>query len=170
VSGAAYYGKYRGTVIDNVDPLRLGRVQAMVPSIGGQELTTWALPCVPLAGPSMGTYFVPQVGAGVWIEFEAGDVDFPVWTGCYWTTAAEVPAPPEAGESATPGIVIQTGMQHSIVLSDAPGPTGGIMLRSATGATILVNDAGITITNGKGATIELTGPTVSINGGALTVT
>jgi hypothetical protein len=56
-----------------------------------------------------------------------------------------------------------------LMVSDLPGPTGGIMLKSATGSTIIVNDTGIYITNGKGASIVMTGPTVNVNSGALTV-
>lgn len=164
-----YYGKYRGTVVQNVDLEQRGRIQVLVPDVSKVLPTTWASACVPLAGKSMGTYLVPQIGSGVWIEYEQGDVEYPIWTGCFWGMATEVPALALAGNPASPSIVIQTGLQNSIVLSDVPGPTGGIMLKSSTGAMILVNDAGITISNGKGATIVMTGPTVSINNGALTV-
>ncbi len=169
MSSEKYYGKYRGTVVQNVDPLGLGRVQVVVPSVGGGGATPWATACVPLAGSSMGTYLVPPVGATVWVEFEEGSPDYPIWTGCTWASPADVPAAARAGDPLTPSIVIQSRMQHSIVLSDAPGPAGGIMLRSSSGAMILVNDTGITISNGQGATIELTGPDVSVNGEVLEV-
>jgi uncharacterized protein involved in type VI secretion and phage assembly len=170
VSGdGKYYGKYRGTVVQNVDPEQRGRIQALVPDVSNIVPSTWATACVPLAGKSMGTYLVPQIGSGVWIEYEQGDADFPIWTGCFWGVAAEVPALAFAGNPVSPSIVLQTGLQNAVVLSDVPGPTGGIMVKSSTGAMILVNDAGITISNGKGATIVMTGPTVTINNGALTV-
>ena len=165
-----YYGKYRGTVVQNVDPEQRGRIQVLVPDVSNVVPSTWATACVPLAGKSMGTYLVPQVGSGVWIEYEQGDADFPIWTGCFWGLAAEVPPLAMAGNPLSPSIVLQTGLQQTIVLSDVPGPTGGIMLKSSTGAMILVNDVGITISNGKGATIVMTGPSVSINNGALMVT
>jgi uncharacterized protein involved in type VI secretion and phage assembly len=165
-----YYGKYRGTVVQNVDPEQRGRIQVLVPDVSNVVPSTWATACVPLAGKSMGTYLVPQMGSGVWIEYEQGDADFPIWTGCFWGLAAEVPPLAMAGNPLSPSIVLQTGLQQTIVLSDVPGPTGGIMLKSSTGAMILVNDVGITISNGKGATIVMTGPSVSINNGALMVT
>ena len=168
-SDTKYWGKYRATVVNNVDPLQIGRIQAIVPDVSSIIPTTWAMPCVPIAGKQMGTYFVPQIGAGVWIEFEQGDPDYPIWVGSYWGSAAEVPALALAGIPASPNIVLQTAAQNAIVISDLPGPTGGIMLKSTTGATITVNDTGIIIQNGKGATIMLTGPTVNINNGALTV-
>lgn len=164
-----FYGKYRGTVVQNVDPEQRGRIQAIVPDATGMVPGTWATACVPLTGKSMGTYVVPQIGSGVWIEFEQGDLDYPIWTGGFWGSAADVPALALAGNPVSPSIVLQTALQHSIVLSDVPGPTGGIMLKSSTGAMILINDVGITISNGKGATITLTGPSVTVNNGALTV-
>ena len=117
----------------------------------------------------MGSYFVPQVGAGVWVEFEQGDPDYPIWVGCYWGSVAEVPALALAGIPVSPNIVLQTAAQNSVVVSDLPGPTGGIMLKSATGATLIVNDTGIYIQNGKGASIIMAGPSVTINNGAMVI-
>jgi uncharacterized protein involved in type VI secretion and phage assembly len=164
-----YYGKYRGTVVNNVDPLQLGRIQVFVPDVAPLMPTTWALPCVPVAGKLSGTFVLPQSGAGVWVEFEQGDPDYPIWVGCFWGTSAEVPSAAKSGLPVSPSIVVQTGAQHSIVLSDVPGPTGGIVLSTLTGAKIVINDIGITIDNGKGAKIELLGPVVSINNPALVV-
>lgn len=168
--GKKYYGKYRGTVVNNVDPLQIGRLLVMVPDVSGLLPSTWAMPCLPIAGKQMGAFFLPQIGAGVWIEFEQGDPDYPIWVGGYWGTVAEVPALALAGNPASPNIVLQTGGQNTIMISDVPGPTGGIMLRTPTGATIIVNDTGIYIQNGKGASLTLTGPSVTINNGALMVT
>ncbi len=84
--------------------------------------------------------------------------------------AAEVPALAFAGVPASPNIVLQTTGQNSIVVSDLPGPTGGIMLKSTTGASIIVNDTGIYIQNGKGASLVMAGPSVTINNGALVIT
>jgi uncharacterized protein involved in type VI secretion and phage assembly len=164
-----YYGKYRATVINNIDPMQLGRIQVIVPDVSGLLPTSWAMPCLPFTGKQMGTYMVPQVGAGVWIEFEQGDPDYPIWVGGFWGIAAEVPALALAGVPADPNIVIQSALQNTLVISDLPGPTGGIMLKSTTGASIIVNDTGIYIQNGKGASIIMTGPTVTINNGALVV-
>lgn len=167
--GKKFYGLYRGTVVINVDPLQMGRIQAIVPDVSNLIPTSWAMPCVPIAGKQMGTFVVPQVGAGVWMQFEQGDPDFPVWTGGFWGSAAEVPALALAGVPGDPNIVIQSTLQNAIVVSDLPGPTGGIMLKSTTGATIIVNDTGIYIQNGKGASLTMVGPTVTINNGALVV-
>ena len=167
--GARYYGIYRGTVVNNIDPMQIGRIMALVPDVGGITPSSWAMPCVPIAGKQMGTFMMPQIGAGVWVQFEGGDPDHPVWTGGYWGIAAEVPALALAGVPGDPNIVLQTTLQNAIVVSDLPGPTGGIMMKSTTGATIIVNDTGIYIQNGKGASIVMTGPTVNINLGALVV-
>lgn len=166
-----FYGKYRGTVVTNVDPQQIGRIQAIVPDVSNVMLSSWAMPCVPVGGIQTGMFAVPPIGAGVWIEFEQGDPDYPIWTGCFWGTAAEVPALARTVPPALSGITLQTVLQNGIVISDTPPSpvTGGIMLKSATGATIIVNDTGIYIQNGKGASIIMTGPTVTINQGALTI-
>ena len=117
----------------------------------------------------MGIFTVPPPGAGVWVEFEQGDPDFPVWTGCFFGTAADVPAMAQLVPPGVPGITLQTILQNGITISDVPGPTGGILIKTTTGAFISVSDVGITLSNGKGAVIAMTGPTVNINLGALTV-
>lgn len=169
-----YYGKYRGTVLNNVDPEQRGRLMLNVPDVLGPIPSSWAEPCVPLAGPTgppMGVYLVPPVGAGVWVEFEQGDQDYPIWSGCRWGAQSDVPSMAKAGNPADPNIVIQSLLQHMVMISDMPPTpaTGGIILKSTTGAMIVVNDSGIYISNGKGATITMVGPTVTINNGALVV-
>jgi uncharacterized protein involved in type VI secretion and phage assembly len=163
------FGKYRGIVIDNVDPLQIGRLMVQVPDASNVLPSTWAMPCVPFAGTQSGWFAVPPIGAGVWIEFEQGDTDYPVWTGCFFGSAAEVPALALAAPPGVQQIVIQSVTQNTLMISDVPGPTGGILLKSPTGAVIAINDTGITISNGQGATIVLTGPSVSVNEGALEV-
>ena len=163
------YGKYRGTVINNVDPMQIGRIQAMVPDLAGFVPGTWAMPCLPMAGINTGVFTVPMIGSGVWVEFERGDPDYPIWVGGYWGSAAEVPLMARTVPPAVSGITIQTTLKNGIVVSDVPGPTGGILIQTTTGAMISVSDVGIVISNGKGAIINMTGPTVDVNLGALTV-
>lgn len=164
-----YYGKYRATVLNNVDPMLLGRIQVVVPDVSGVAPTSWAMPCLPMAGLNSGVFTVPVVGAGVWVEFEQGDPDRPIWVGGYWGSAAEVPVMARATPPGVPGVTIQTPLMNGITISDVPGPTGGILIKTATGAMISVSDVGIVISNGKGATISLLGPAVDVNAGALTV-
>ena len=178
-----YYGKYRGTVAFNIDPEQRGRIMALVPDVLGLMPSNWALPCLPFAGIQVGTFMIPPIGAKVWIEFEQGESDYPIWVGGFWGSAAEVPIA-ALTPTIPPGqnIILQT-LQHSLILSDAipvpmlapvpaPAPpgTGGIILRSPSGAMIVVNDRGIFINNGKGASVELVGPSVMINKLALVVT
>jgi hypothetical protein len=168
-----YYGKYRGTVIDNIDPEQIGRVLVEVPDVLGLTPSSWAMPCVPAAGIQAGVFVVPPIGSQVWVEFEQGDPDYPIWTGGFWGLVAEVPvfatAPPAIPRGQN--IVMQTTGQNMVMVSDAPPTpvTGGIVLKSMSGAMIVVNETGIYISNGQGAMITLIGPTVDINLGALTV-
>lgn len=164
-----FYGKYRGTVLNNIDPMQIGRIMALVPDVSGFLPSSWAMPCLPWGGIQTGVFCVPIIGAGVWIEFEQGDPDYPIWTGCYWGSAAEVPAAALLSPPPVPAITMQTPLQNSLSISDLPGPTGGIMIKSMTGATITVNETGIIIQNGQGASIAMVGPSVTINEGALVV-
>jgi hypothetical protein len=168
-TGRKFYGKYRGTVVNNVDPMQMGRIQAMVSDVSLMLPTSWCLPCVPAAGIQAGMVSVPSIGAGVWIEFEQGDPDYPIWTGCFWGSAAEMPA---LSHLSTPGMTsftLQTALQHGIVVNDVPGPAGGIILQSTLGASIIVNDTGVYIQDGKGGSITLTAGVVTVNMGALIV-
>jgi hypothetical protein len=163
---ARRYGKYRGTVIENIDPLQLGRVQVLVPRVSEKD-AIWAMPCVPAAGLHAGVFIVPPIGSAVWVEFEEGDLDYPIWTGGFWIEG-ELPPIASPGQN----IVLQTTGGNIMMVSDAPPSpaNGGIVLKSAGGAMIVVNDSGIYISNGKGAAITLVGPVVDINNSGLTVT
>src|SRR5690348_10271857 len=142
--------------------MSMGRLQAQVPDVLGETPSSWAMPCLPLGGIQTGLFTFPPVGAGVWMEFEQGDTDHPIWTGCWWGSAAELPALALATPPALSRVVLQTQLQNAIVVSDAPGPTGGIMLKTMTGAMIMINEVGIVISNGQGATISLLGPSVTV--------
>jgi hypothetical protein len=165
----SYLGKYQGVVVNHIDPMLQGRIQVSVPDVTIPP-STWAMPCFPVAGIQAGAYMIPIVGTGVWVEFEQGDANRPIWTGCWYGSPAEVPAAVHLSPPPTPPIVLQTVGQTMLMLSDVPGPTGGILLKTTTGAMISINEVGIIISNGKGASITLTGPTVAVNVTALTVT
>jgi len=162
-----YYGKYRGMVLNNIDPMQIGRLQVQVPDVAGLLPVTWAMPCAPVAGIQNGVVAFPMIGSGVWIEFEHGDPDYPVWTGCWWGSATEIPtqwlAPPYKK------VMLMTPSGHSITVDDTPG-VGGITLQTAEGAKVVLSSTGCQFTNGQGATVQLTGPQVSVNNGALDVT
>lgn len=161
-----FYGKYRGTVTDNQDPLMIGRVKARVPDVMGDQESGWAMPCAPFGGSGVGFFAIPATGAGVWIEFEHGDPDYPIWSGCWWGSVAEMPplllAPPYKK------VMIKTEGGTTVILDDTPG-IGGITLETAGGQKIVMNSLGIEINNGMGSVIKMTGPQVSVNNGALEV-
>ncbi len=157
-----FFGKYRGKVENNVDPMQLGRIQVSVPAVLGDGTLSWAMPCVPYAGPQVGFFAIPPRDANVWVEFEGGDPDYPIWSGCFWGVG-EVPALPALAEMK----VIKTdGL--TLTLSDLPG-IGGITLETSSGQKITLTAMGVEIDNGQGAKIALTGPQVSVNNGALDV-
>ena len=110
-------GKYRGLVVDNLDPLQLGRLRVEVPQVA-QSPVAWALPCVPYAGFQVGVYFIPPIGANVWVEFEAGDIDYPIWVGCFWSEGEK----PEL--AVDPGVKLIQTQTATIMLNDTPGAGG----------------------------------------------
>lgn len=157
-----FFGKYRGVVANNIDPQLMGRLQVSVPAVLGQGRLSWAMPCVPYAGSGVGFFAIPPIGANIWVEFEGGNPDYPIWSGCFWGLG-EAPDP-----LAVPLRKILKTETASILLDDTPG-AGGITIETTQGMTIKITLLGIEITNGQGATIKLTGPQVSINDGALEV-
>jgi hypothetical protein len=158
-----WYGKYRGSVKGPGPPTEpAGSLMVNVPQVMGATGVQLALPCFPYAGLVSGTFYVPPAQSPVWVEFEGGNPKKPIWVGGFYPT----PAGPPLAKVAPPGVeasVLQTTLQNAISVIDVPGPTGGIMLRAASGAMILVNDVGITLQDGKGGVITMTGGVVSIN-------
>lgn len=97
-----FYGKFRGVVHNDRDPQGLGRLRVSVPDVLGEQ-GLWAMPCLPFSGPDgPAISALPPAGTHVWVEFEQGDPDLAIWTGCFWTTAADMPpliAPTDAPPS-----------------------------------------------------------------------
>lgn len=152
-----FYGKYRGVVVD-VDAATM-RVKASVDSVLPGQTSGWASPCVPYAGPKVGFVMLPEVGSGVWIEFEAGDPSFPIWTGCYWTTDQI----PDSAAANIKSIITQTG-----TLSFDNGAST-VTLQDSSQHSLVFGQSGATVAAGSGK-IEVGASGVSVNGGALEVT
>jgi uncharacterized protein involved in type VI secretion and phage assembly len=174
-SGPRHYGKYRAMVINNLDPQNQGRIQVQLGDHYGLFPSTWAFPCFPFAAKGMaGLVALPQIGSAVWVEFEAGDPEYPIWSGGFYPDPAGFPVLAMAGATpATPNVHIQTSTGTSITLSDNPAQQVFIKTANgatATGAMVMIGTAGITLLNGQGASIQMSGPSVIINNGALKVT
>ncbi len=168
-NGPRYYGKYRAAVLNNLDPQLQGRIQVQLGDRYGLFPSTWALPAFPLAAIASGVVALPPLASQVWIEFEAGDPDFPIWSGAFWPDPGGFPPLALAGATpATPNIHFQTTTGTSVTLSDNPAQQ--VFVKTVTGAMISVGAAGITIMNGQGASIAMVGPSVIINNGALVIT
>jgi uncharacterized protein involved in type VI secretion and phage assembly len=152
-----YYGKYRGTVTDiDADTLR---IKAKVPSVLQDQATGWCMPCVPYAGPNVGMAFLPEVGAGVWIEFEGGDVSYPVWVGCYWREGEK----PGDAAPAVKTIVTKQGLK---MLFDDDGQT--ITITDSSSNKVTLSSDGITLERGANKVV-ISDSNVSVNDGALEV-
>ncbi len=154
-----FYGKYRGTVTE-VEEAEAPRIKARVPAVLGEEQTVWCAPCVPYAGDQAGIAFLPEVGAGVWIEFEGGDVSYPIWAGCYWHDG-------ELPDRAAPAVkVVRTAAGQSIVLDD---DDHSITITDSNDNRVTLDRDGITILRGSGKLVVSDGK-VDANDGAMEVT
>jgi len=155
-----FWGKYRGIVVDNEDPLMLGRLNVTVPKALGDVAVVWAMPCVPYAGLDVGFAMAPPIGAAVWVEFEGGDLDYPIWSGCYWRQG-ERPR-----DASLPTVKLIKTAMCQLKLDDMPGEGGftlsvadpavpvPVTVRADTdGLSIVVGDIRLTIT-GTGASIN----------------
>lgn len=161
-----FYGKYRGKVENNVDPLHLGRVQISCPAVLGDGRNSWALPCTPYAGSGVGLFLVPPKGANIWVEFEAGDPDQPIWAGCFWGRG-EAPLKPALASTK----LLKT--EYATLKLDDLSGQGGITLEVGPPAVSLkasfkLTSTGIEITCGAGK-IKISSSGVSVNDGALEV-
>jgi hypothetical protein len=162
-----YYGKYRGTVMNNIDPEFRGRLLVQVPDVFGINISSWALPCIPFGGLQSGAYVVPPLKSQVWIEFEQGDPDYPIWVGGFWGNMQDVPVTTKASVAPPPGqnIVIQTLGQTMLSLSDNPAPmVGGITLKTHT-SMINITDSQIILQCGLTSMVIGPGPVVTFNTG-----
>lgn len=178
-TGRKFYGRYRGKVAANVDPLGQGRLSVTVPDVYGLFPKMWARPSVPFAGPLMGTYVCPPpVGAGVWVEFEQGSPQKPVWVGCYWD---DQPVPAEAGLMANAATKTGPGtpfMTHEVAsagtaVTQVPlplpvAPVPGTVTHYSQGASITIGPAGITLFAG-GTMMSLTPTGITIKTPSFTI-
>ena len=162
MSNGRFYGKYRGVVSDNSDPNNLGRIRARVADVYGEQESGWAMPSVPYAGSSVGLFLIPPTNASVWIEFEHGDPDYPIWTGCFWAEN-EVPVSPASADKK----VLKTGA-GTITLDDTQGSTS-ITIETTNSLKLKMDQQGIEISNGS-QKIMISSSSVSVDDGALEVT
>jgi Type VI secretion system/phage-baseplate injector OB domain len=165
--GGPHYGKYRGKVATNLDPLSLGRVQVGCPAVLGDGRLSWAMPSLPYAGPGVGLFLIPPVGADVWVEFEGGDPDYPIWAGCFWASPGDVPAQPAIAQTK---LLKTDGL--TLTVNDIPG-AGGVTVEVSppvvtTPLKISLTSSGIELSNGA-ASVKLSAVSVSVNNGALEV-
>jgi uncharacterized protein involved in type VI secretion and phage assembly len=181
-----FYGKYRAIVVDNQDPKQLGRLKVKVPSVLGADVVTgWATPCAPYGGAAdQGLLFVPEPDAGVWVEFEEGDLEFPIWVGTYWSRpgdTSQLPRPQRDDGTEQDKVqdpptrkILKTRKGHTVQFEDADGAEAVLVREGASGHlitmdkhgikiidknqnTILLDDDGVTITDATGNAVELTG-------------
>ncbi len=163
-----YYGKYRGKIVDNKDPKGLGRIRAKIPELIGDQETGWALPCLPYGGSKdTGLFIVPEVDSNVWIEFEAGNLSYPIWTGIWWSEADGNEVPSEAQTTDEPTVkILKTKAGHRIELHDSDGQEK-ILITNKDGSIIEMDYSGTTISSDDGrSSIKLNAQGITLSRGA----
>jgi type VI secretion system (T6SS) baseplate-like injector VgrG len=163
-----FAGFYRGVVVSNVDPEGLNKLLVSVDDVLGADPCIWASPAAGLAGLQM----TPQINSGVWVHFENGDIDRAVWTGFWRGGLVDVPAAAQQTPPGVPQIVMGTPTQNFLLITDAPGPTGGIQiqLHGPEGPYIKLNETGIEIAaSPAGPAIRVTTAGIDLANGALTI-
>ncbi len=173
----SFFGKYRGKVVNNIDPLLQGRLITLVPAISELPLS-WAMPCVPYAGPNVGFFALPPISANVWVEFEGGDPNFPIWTGCFWGEG-EVPANPAVPTTKTIKTETTTleinDLTQSIALETST-PVGPVKIgQGPDGIQLTIGLVGLKITpqgielNNEPASLEVTADGITLKNAAASV-
>jgi uncharacterized protein involved in type VI secretion and phage assembly len=162
-----YFGKYRATVVENDDPDKRGRLKLRIPgALGTDVVSGWALPCVPYGGVAdQGFFFIPEIDAAVWVEFEEGKLDYPIWVGTFWAKPggnSEVPKPnavdgTEESDVQSPPTrkIIKTLKGHTIQLEDADDNDMIMLLEATNGNLVVMNSDGIKLTDKTGNVIEM---------------
>ncbi len=180
-----YYGKYRGFVTDNRDPETRGRMKLRVPSVLGDQVTGWALPCLPFGGlANQGLFMIPEVDAQVWVEFEEGNVDHPIWVGVFWQQSSDTPEEAALDEPTTR--ILRTPSGHVLQFDDLSGeeqfrlahpagtemtidPQGTVVLEDAAGAKLTMdaeaNEIVLQDSNGNSMTMNSSGTVVEDSNG-----
>jgi hypothetical protein len=184
---AQFFGKYRGKVTCNKDPLHLGRIQVAVAAIYGEGRQSWAMPCTPYAGKDIGLFTVPPIDTNIWVEFEGGDPDYPIWSGCFWGTDqlpknARVDDPEKVQVFKTDGITItwsNLGQNKglSIVVENPVVEKPLKMIFNADGIEINDNNQTtgkwmaetIELKNGSTSTATLTADSIQLQEGAIEI-
>ncbi len=160
----AYTGKYRGKVLSTEDLTMSGKLLCEVPALPGM-LLNWATPSVPYAGIEQGLFALPPEGSDVWIEFENGNPDNPIWSGGYWEEWLE-PIAPELAPEAPELVNVLKSKFCSLVLNDTPAE-GGVILSAvdpavavpvmltmtSVGFSVIVGEVTLTMSAEEGITL-----------------
>jgi uncharacterized protein involved in type VI secretion and phage assembly len=170
-----FYGKYRGIVVDNQDPAKLGRLKLNVPSVLGSDVVTgWAMPCTPYGGAAnQGFLYIPDAGAAVWTEFEEGDLEFPIWVGSFWSqpnSESELPKPNKGSDgseesdiqSPPTSKIIKTAKGHTLQFEDADGSEMILLREGKKGHFLTMDQNGITVTDANANTIQFTSDGITV--------
>lgn len=149
-----HFGKYRGIVTDNQDPEKRGRLKLLIPSVLTDQISDWALPCMPYGGsPDQGMFMVPEIDAQLWVEFEEGDINRPIWVGTFWQQSSDVPEEAKKDEPTTR--LFKTTSGHTLQFDDADGEEQFRLYHPANAEMIIDHNGSISLTDPTGAVVKM---------------
>lgn len=160
-----YYGKYRATVTDNTDGEHRGLLRVEVPDVFGAGVEVTAEACLPY-----GQYFVPPKGSVIYVEFEAGDPERPLWVAVAITAAHPTKVTSDnVLLTATGEAMISMGADGGVLLSSPAGSylhldaaNESATLAEGHGNFVSMGEGGVSIVNNDGAVVNVTKDTVHI--------
>jgi phage baseplate assembly protein gpV len=148
------FGKFRASVVDNKDPQKRGRLKLQIPSVLADQESDWALPCLPYGGiGQQGMFFVPEIDAQVWAEFEEGDISRPVWVGTFWQQESDTPKDAAKDEPTTR--LFQTKSGHILQFDDEEGEEQFRLFHPADAEMIIDKNGSISLTDTSGAVLKM---------------
>lgn len=149
-----YYGKYRGYVVDNQDDEQRGRLRLTVPEVLGDTVTGWALPCLPFGGlAEQGLFMIPEPDSAVWVEFEAGDLQRPIWTGVFFRQSSDVPSEAQKTEPTTR--MLKTPSGHILQFDDASGEERFRLYHPSAAEMSIDENGTVIVTDSQGSSVTL---------------
>ena len=165
--GGKYFAKYRGKVANNIDLMGLGRIQVTCPAVLGEGKLSWAMPCSPYAGSGVGLFVLPPVGANIWVEFEGGDPDYPIWSGCFWGAGELAKMLPATVTPLAKDYKVFKTDTTTIIINDLSS-LGGVSLeieaKAVTNKIKLVCDSkGVALTVGSDVAAKLTSKDITFS-------
>lgn len=145
-----------GRVVENADPLGLGRVRVqMMWQEAGSEKTPWIRLLQPHSGSGKGFYFVPEIGEEVLVGFQGGNAEKPYVIGTQYNGKEKSGYADKENNIKA----VHTRSGHKLVFTEDES----ILITDKSGNEILLDTKGSNITITAPETMTLNAKNLNIN-------